>query len=193
MKYSIYQKNIDQQIDLLKKLRDNENVVLEIGYLASSVLDGGGKIMLCGNGGSAADCQHIAAELTGRFVSDRKPLAAMALTTDTSALTAIANDYSVEEIFARQVIALGQERDLLVCISTSGNSRNLIRAVEQAKSIGTRTIGLLGRDGGYLRAMCDLCIVVPSNETARIQEAHIFIAHTICSLIEKNLGISAQH
>src|ERR1700733_12468123 len=138
----------------------------------------GNKLLLCGNGGSAADSQHLAAEFTGRFVNDRKPLAALALSTDTSALTCIANDYSFDEVFARQVLGLGRRGDCLLAISTSGNSRNVIRATEVARSIGIHTIGLLGRDGGRLRGMCDLAILVPSTTTARIQEAHIFIGHT---------------
>jgi D-sedoheptulose 7-phosphate isomerase len=156
--------------------------------LAQALLNGN-KLMLCGNGGSAADSQHLAAEFTGRFVKDRKPLAAVALSTDSSALTCIANDYSFDEVFSRQVLALGRPGDCLLAISTSGNSRNVIRAVESARSIGVRTIGLLGRDGGLLRGNCDLAIVVPSQTTARIQEAHIFIGHTLCAIVESRLGL----
>ena len=156
--------------------------------LAQALLNGN-KLMLCGNGGSAADSQHLAAEFTGRFVKDRKPLAALALSTDSSALTCIANDYSFDEVFSRQVLALGRPGDCLLAISTSGNSRNVIRAVESARSIGVRTIGLLGRDGGLLRGNCDLAIVVPSQTTARIQEAHIFIGHTLCAILESRLGL----
>ncbi|MGC2461728.1 MAG: SIS domain-containing protein, partial [Steroidobacteraceae bacterium] len=152
-------------------------------------LRSGNKLMLCGNGGSAADSLHLAAEFTGRFVKDRKPLAALALSTDSPALTCIANDYTFDEIFSRQVLALGRPGDCLLAISTSGNSRNVIRAVEAARSIGVRTIGLLGREGGLLRGMCDLVIVVPSPTTARIQEAHIFIGHTLCAMVESRLGL----
>jgi D-sedoheptulose 7-phosphate isomerase len=158
--------------------------------LAVQTLQTGGKILFCGNGGSASDSQHLAAELTGRFIKDRKPLGAIALTTDTSALTSIANDYAFEEVFARQVMAIGRSGDLLVGISTSGNSQNIIRAVEEARVIGIRTVGLLGRDGGQLRALCDHAIVVPSDVTARIQEAHILIGHTFCGLIEQHLGMA---
>jgi len=149
----------------------------------------GRKLMICGNGGSAADSQHLAAEFTGRFIKDRRPLAGLALTTDSSALTCIANDYSFDEVFARQVTGLGQSGDCLLAISTSGNSQNVIRAVEAARSIGVRTIGLLGRDGGQLRGRCDMAIVVSSHTTARIQEAHIFIGHTLCSMVEARLGV----
>lgn len=156
--------------------------------IARSMLEGN-KLLLCGNGGSAADSQHLAAEFTGRFVKDRKPLAALALSTDSSALTCIANDYSFDEVFSRQVRALGRSGDCLLAISTSGNSRNVIRAAETARSMGICTVGLLGRDGGGLLGMCDLAILVPSTTTARIQEAHIFIAHTLCALVESRLNL----
>lgn len=158
--------------------------------LIQTTLASGGKLLLCGNGGSAADSQHIASELTGRFAKDRRPLAAVALTTDTSALTSIANDYSFDEVFARQVIGLGRKGDCLLAISTSGNSRNVLRAAEAARSAGIQVIGLLGRDGGALRALCDIAIVVPSPTTARIQEAHIFIGHTLCAMVEAALGLA---
>ena len=145
--------------------------------------------MLCGNGGSAADSQHLAAEFTGRFSKDRPPIAAVALSTDTSALTCIGNDYSFNDIFARQVLALGKAGDCLIAISTSGNSGNVLAAVAAAKSLGISTIGLLGRDGGKLKAQCDISIVVPSQVTARIQEAHILIGHSLCGAVELKLGL----
>lgn len=157
--------------------------------IAQSLVQGN-KLLLCGNGGSAADSQHIAAEFTGRFIGDRKPLAALALSTDSSALTCIANDYSFDEVFARQVVGLGRPGDCLLAISTSGNSRNVIRAAEVARSSGIYAIGLLGRDGGRLRTLCDLAILVPSTTTARIQEAHIFIGHTLCALVEARLDLA---
>lgn len=160
-----------------------------VGLIAAA-LSSGRKLLLCGNGGSAADGQHIAAELTGRFVSDRRPMAAMALSTDTSALTSIANDYGFEEVFSRQVAALGQRGDCLLAISTSGNSRNVIRAAEIANSGGLHTIGLLGRNGGRLRSLCEVPIIVPSETTARIQEAHGFIGHVLCGMIEQALGLA---
>lgn len=149
----------------------------------------GNRILFCGNGGSAADAQHLAAELVGRLVRDRRALPALALTTDSSALTAIGNDYGFDEVFARQVEGLGRSGDVLVAISTSGNSPNVIRAVEVAKPMGITTVGLLGRNGGRLGPMVDLPIVVPAEETARIQEAHIFLGHVLCALIEQGLGI----
>ena len=145
--------------------------------------------MLCGNGGSAADSQHLAAEFTGRFSKDRPPIAAVALSTDTSALTCIGNDYSFNDIFARQVQALGKAGDCLIAISTSGNSANVLAAVAAAKSLGISTIGLLGRDGGKLKSQCDISIVVPSQVTARIQEAHILIGHSLCGAVELKLGL----
>lgn len=153
-------------------------------------LSSGHKILLCGNGGSAADSQHLAAEFTGRFVKDRKPLAAVALSTDTSALTSIANDFGFDEVFSRQVTALGRPGDCLLAISTSGNSRNVIRAAEAARAAGIHTIGLLGRDGGKLLALCDVPLVVPSATTARIQEAHIFIGHSLCAMVEEALDLA---
>jgi len=149
----------------------------------------GGKLMLCGNGGSAADSQHLAAEFTGRFIKDRPPIAAVALSTDTSALTCIGNDYSFNDIFSRQIQALGKAGDCLIAISTSGNSGNVLSAVAAAKSLGISTIGLLGRDGGKLKAQCDVSIVVPSQVTARIQEAHILIGHSLCGAVELKLGL----
>jgi len=150
-------------------------------------LAAGGKLMFCGNGGSAADSQHLAAELTGRLVDDRRPLAAMALTTDSSALTCIANDYDFDQVFARQVQALGRPGDCLVAISTSGMSGNVVQAVQAARALRMTTVGLLGRDGGRLRTLCDVPVIVPSLVTARVQEAHIFIGHTLCALAEERL------
>ncbi|MDR2336200.1 MAG: catalase [Burkholderiaceae bacterium] len=148
----------------------------------------GRKLMLCGNGGSAADSQHIAAELTGRFLNDRRPLAALALTTDSSALTCIANDYDFDEVFARQLTGLGQEGDCLLAISTSGNSQNVLRAVHAAQEMKIATIGLTGHSGGDLARICDAAMIVPSSITARVQEAHIFVGHVLCSLVEETLA-----
>ena len=155
----------------------------------AAAITAGNKLMFCGNGGSAGDAQHLAAELVGRLVRDRRALPGLALSTDSSALTCIGNDFGFDEVFARQVEGLGRPGDVLIAISTSGNSRNVIRAVEAAKAGGVFSIGLLGRDGGKLAPMVDLAIVVPSDETARIQEAHIFLGHVICGSIEKALGI----
>ncbi|WP_276709450.1 D-sedoheptulose 7-phosphate isomerase [Campylobacter rectus] len=151
---------------------------------AVATLKAGGKILLCGNGGSAADAQHIAAELTGRYKTERGALAGIALTTDTSALTAIGNDYGYEFVFSRQLDALGREGDLLIAISTSGNSGNVVKALELARKIGIKTIGLSGRTGGAMNELCELNLVVPSNDTPRIQEMHIMIGHIICQAID---------
>lgn len=149
----------------------------------------GNKLLFCGNGGSAADAQHLAAELVGRLVRDRRALAGLALSTDSSALTCIANDFGYDEVFARQVEGLGRNGDVLIAISTSGNSPSVIRAVEVAKPMGITTVGLLGRNGGQLGSMVDLPIIVAAEQTARIQEAHIFLGHVMCALIEQGLGI----
>ena len=154
------------------------------GVIATETLEAGHKILLCGNGGSAADAQHIAAELTGRYKIERKGLPAIALTTDTSALTAIGNDYGYEHVFSRQVEALARKGDLLIGISTSGNSRNVIYALQKAKEIGCRTIGFSGKGGGKMNDVCDLNIIIPSDDTARIQEMHIMIGHILCQLID---------
>ena len=152
--------------------------------LMVSTLKAGNKILLCGNGGSAADAQHIAAELTGRYKSERRGLPAIALTTDTSALTAIANDYGYARIFDRQVEALASEGDLLIGISTSGNSANIISALGCAKGLGCKTVGMSGKSGGEMNSACDLNLVVPSNDTPRIQEMHILIGHILCQAVD---------
>jgi D-sedoheptulose 7-phosphate isomerase len=181
---------LEELMDVFRRLPALAPAVEQAAGMAAASLSQGGKVMLCGNGGSAADSQHLAAELTGRFVRDRRPLAAVALSTDTSALTCIGNDYGFDEVFARQVTGLGRKGDCLLAISTSGNSRNVVRAVEAARAAGIGVIGLLGRDGGVLRGLCDVAIVVPSTTTARIQEAHIFIGHTLCALVEEALGLA---
>ncbi len=152
--------------------------------MAVETLKAGNKIMLCGNGGSAADAQHIAAELSGRYKKERKGVAGLALTTDTSALTAIANDYAFENVFARQVEALAKKGDLIIGISTSGNSDNVIRAFQKGKELGCKTIGLTGKGGGKFNGQCDLNVIVPSDDTPRIQEMHILIGHIICQAID---------
>jgi D-sedoheptulose 7-phosphate isomerase len=186
----LFLQNVADQVAVLQTLHTLAEVVNQAGAVSARALQAGHKLMFCGNGGSAADSQHLAAELTGRFIKDRKPLAAVALSTDSSAMTCIGNDYSFDEVFARQVMGLGRAGDVLVAISTSGNSGNVIRAVQEAKAIGMTVIGFLGRDGGKLKAMVDVPIVVPSNVTARIQESHILIGHTLCGLIEAELGLA---
>jgi len=148
-----------------------------------------GTLFWCGNGGSAADSQHLAAELVGRYKKDRKALRSIALTTDTSVLTCVANDYSYKDIFSRQLEALGEAGDVLVAISTSGNSENVLHVLRAAKEMQVKTIALLGKDGGQAKVDADLAIVIPSDSTARIQEAHILIGHILCDLIEQELGL----
>jgi D-sedoheptulose 7-phosphate isomerase len=186
----LFLQNVAEQVSVLQSLHLIAGTVDQAGRLAAEAIQSGGKLMFCGNGGSAADSQHLAAELTGRFIKDRRALAAIALTTDSSALTCIGNDYSYDEVFSRQVQGLGRAGDVLVAISTSGHSRNVVRAVEEAKALGVKVIGFLGRDGGALRAICDVPIVVPSHVTARIQESHILIGHTLCGLIEQHMGLA---
>jgi D-sedoheptulose 7-phosphate isomerase len=152
--------------------------------LLIQVLESGGKILIAGNGGSASDAQHIAAELTGRYVKERKALPAIALTVDTSALTAISNDYGFEKVFSRQLHALARPEDLFIAISTSGNSPNIIDALNTAREIGCKTLGLSGRDGGRMTQLCDLNIIVPDDTTARIQEMHILIGHIFCKALD---------
>ena len=171
---------------LLKSLQPH---LIAAAEAATDAVRNGNKLLFCGNGGSAADAQHLAAELVGRLVRDRRALAGLALSTDSSALTCIANDFGFEEVFARQVEGLGRNGDVLIAISTSGNSPSVIRAVEVARPMGIATVGLLGRSGGQLGTMVDFPIVVAGDETARIQEAHIFLGHVMCVLIEHGLGV----
>jgi D-sedoheptulose 7-phosphate isomerase len=186
---ALFKSGLQEHLELFNRLAGLNDAVGKAAGLITTALSTGHKVMLCGNGGSAADSQHLAAEFTGRFVKDRRPLAALALSTDSSALTCIANDYSFDDVFYRQVVGLGKSGDCLVAISTSGNSRNVIRATEAARSADIRVIGLLGRDGGALRDLCDVAIVVSSASTARIQEAHIFIGHTLCGMVEQALSL----
>ncbi|WAC72178.1 D-sedoheptulose 7-phosphate isomerase [Roseateles sp. SL47] len=170
-----------QQLDQLRP------EIERAAMLIADTLRVGRKIMLMGNGGSAADCQHLAAEFTGRFQQERRPLAALALTTDSSALTCIGNDYGFEHVFDRQLAGLAQPGDCAIGISTSGQSPNVLRALERARTLGLSTVGLSGRDGGAMLELCDVCVVVPHLDTARIQEAHIFIGHCWCGLVEQSL------
>jgi len=162
-------------------------IIAEAAQIVLNAYKAGGKVLLIGNGGSAADAQHIAAELVGRFKLERKGLPAIALTTNTSTLTALANDYAYDTVFSRQLEALANDKDVLIAITTSGTSPNILKAIEMAHSKGVIVIGLTGENGGKLKDMADLTIVVPSDNTARIQEAHITIGHIICHLVEKDL------
>ncbi len=161
-------------------------LILNAAVAIEKTIKRGGKVLIFGNGGSAADSQHFAAELTGRFQKERAGLPAIALTTDTSSITALANDYSFDIIFKRQLEALAQPKDIVVAISTSGKAKNVIEAVKAAKKIGLNTIGLTGHSGSELSKITDISIVVPSNVTARIQEVHILIIHIICELVESS-------
>lgn len=148
-----------------------------------------GTILWCGNGGSAADSQHLAAELIGRFKRERRAIRSVALTTDTSILTCLGNDYSFADIFARQVEALARKGDVVVGISTSGNSENVLRALQKAQSLGATTVGLLGRDGGKIKSASHHVLIVPSDDTARIQEMHIMAGHIVCDLLEQSVSV----
>ncbi|QQG45430.1 MAG: D-sedoheptulose 7-phosphate isomerase [Candidatus Sungiibacteriota bacterium] len=164
------------------------DLVVQAAEMIADTYQGGGKVLIMGNGGSAADAQHIAGELVGRFRKERRALPAIALTTDTSILTALGNDYGYDLIFARQVEALANHpKDLLLAISTSGNSPNVMRAVEEGKKRNLRVIGFLGRGGGKLKDLVDCALVVPSDDTQRIQETHITLGHIICDLVERAL------
>ena len=158
--------------------------------LCINSLKKGGKILIFGNGGSAADAQHIAAELVGRYKNERKALSAIALTTDSSAITSISNDYGYSRVFERQIEALAKIDDVVIGISTSGSSKNVINGLAFAKEIGCTVIGFSGKDGGEMNALCDVNIAVPAEDTPRIQEMHIFIGHTICHLIEQTFDVS---
>jgi D-sedoheptulose 7-phosphate isomerase len=180
------QKFIEEHVVLFQLIEKIHNIDKSAKVLMKTLREGN-KILICGNGGSAADSQHFAAELIGRFEKERESLPAIALTTDTSILTAVGNDYGYDFVFEKQVKGLGRRGDVLVGISTSGNSPNVIRAVESAKKKEMLIIGMLGKDGGKLRDLVDVPIVVPHNVTARIQEVHIFILHFWAAVIEREL------
>lgn len=164
------------------------DAISESGGLILKAFTSGKKVLLCGNGGSAADAQHIAAEFVGRYEKERRAYPSIALTTDTSALTAIGNDYGYDRVFARQVEALAVAGDVLIAISTSGNSPNVLAAIEKARDVGCVVIGLTGSSGGKMREMCDALIAVPADRTARIQEAHITIGHLWCEYVDAMAG-----
>lgn len=178
----LFQRSIEVKLAFLA---DGGAAIVET--MADKVLDAlraGKRVYLCGNGGSAADCQHIAGELVGRLMKERGPLPCVALTTDTSVLTCLANDYGFDRVFERQVEALVGPADCLLAISTSGNSPNVVRAAELAKTRGARTLGLTGPGGGKLAAAVDVCLCVPGRPTPRVQEAHLTVAHILCDLVE---------
>lgn len=168
------------------QLKSQVNSIQAIVDLWVSALQSGNKVIFCGNGGSAADSQHLAAELMGRYKIDRQPMAAMSLTVDTSALTAIGNDYGYDQVFSRQLKGIGRQGDVLVGISTSGNSLNILDAFRVAKEIGIKTVAFTGRDGGKMQPLADVCLNVPSHLTNHIQEMHIACGHMICGLVEEH-------
>lgn len=188
-KEGLIEKSLRQHLETIENVLTSQiNLIEKCAAMILETVAGGNKILICGNGGSAADAQHIAAEFVGRYETERKALPAIALTTDTSALTAIANDYGFERIFARQVEALARAGDLLIALSTSGNSPNINAAVMAARQIGCKTLGLTGSGGKKLASLCDACVLVPAKRTARIQEAHITIAHIWCEIVDANFA-----
>ncbi len=176
---------LEQHKAMMERLADCSGAIEAAAELLIKTLKQGGKILLCGNGGSAADCQHIAAELVVQYQKKRKALAAIALTTDSSILTAHSNDFGFDTVYSRQIEAIANEKDCLVAVSTSGNSKNILNAVEAARLKGMAVIGLTGRDGGEMSELITHSVIVPSNVTARIQEAHILIGHWWCGVIEE--------
>lgn len=184
-----------KSIDLLTAMSNDTHLHAQIGDALAMCVDalrGGKKLLFAGNGGSAADAQHWAGELVSRFNFDRPGLPAIALTTDTSILTAIGNDYGYDYVFARQVEALARKGDVLLAISTSGNSKNIVRAIQAARAAGVAVIGFTGKGGGAMAESCDICFRVPSSETPKIQEGHEFLGHLLCGLIEQEIFGNAK-
>jgi D-sedoheptulose 7-phosphate isomerase len=182
--------SLSEHFDVFQELQATGGPMIdECGALLIETIRSGGKVLLCGNGGSAADAQHIAAEFVGRYEKERRPLPAVALTTDTSALTALANDYGFERVFARQVEALARSGDCLIAISTSGNSPNVLAAVMAARNLGCKVIAMTGKNGKKLAGLSDAALVVPSERTSRIQEAHITVGHIWCEMIDAALAV----
>jgi D-sedoheptulose 7-phosphate isomerase len=189
-KSSIVKTSIQNSIKLKSELLNNEQVISDICKAAERIIDcykNGDKVVFCGNGGSAADAQHLSAELSGRFYYDRPPLAAEALHTNAPYVTAVGNDYSFEQIYARLLQASGKKGDVLIALSTSGNSQNIIYAIEEANKLSMTTICLTGKGGGKLKGKCDILIEVPSNDTPRIQECHMLVGHILCNIVEQTM------
>ncbi len=186
----VIKRNIQNALELKQQLLNNEQIITQIEDISNLIIScyqQGGKVLFCGNGGSAADSQHLAAELSGRYYYDRPPLFSEALHVNTSYLTAVANDYSYEQIYARLLKAMGQKGDVLIGLSTSGNSGNVIAAIKQAQQLEMHTIGFTGASGGKMKNLCDILIPIPSTDTPRIQECHMLIGHTICEIVEQGL------
>lgn len=176
--------SLREHLETIQALRSCLTEIGQAGQMICKALKSGRKVLLCGNGGSAADAQHIAAELVGCYEKQRRSWPAIALTTDTSALTAVSNDLGYEQVFARQVAGLAQAGDVLIAISTSGKSKNVLRAAQQARELGCKTIALTGATAEPLRSLCDVGVAVPSNRTSRVQEAHITIGHLWCEMVD---------
>lgn len=182
-------RSIRETVEVLERVgRETAPAVSEVAEVLARAIRAGGKLLVCGNGGSAADSQHVAAELGVRFLRDRRPIPAIALTVDSSVLTAAANDLGFERVFARQVEALGRPGDVLLAISTSGSSPNVLRAVERARALGLVTVGLTGEGGGELARLVDHAVAIPSERTPRIQEAHLVVEHLLCEALEEACG-----
>ena len=188
--YEFIKKEIESTYHLIEKIKDNIELIEEVQHIGKKCVEAlakSKKILFAGNGGSAADSQHLAAELVSRLQYDRAPLQAIALTTDTSIITAIGNDYGFENIFSRQLDAIGNEGDIFFAISTSGNSKNIIQALEKARQKNIFSVGMTGESGGKMSSLCDLMIKVPSSVTHKIQEGHIMLGHILCAVIEDSL------
>lgn len=190
MKQDLIRRNISDSITVKQELLQNDAIMVDITKVADLIVEAfnnGNKLLFCGNGGSAADAQHLAAEFSGRYYLNRPPLHAEALHTDTSFMTAVSNDFSFDEVYARLIQGIGKQGDILIGMSTSGNSKNVIKALEEAKKKNIITIGFTGKANGNMKPYCDYLINIPSDDTPRIQECHLMLGHAICELVEKEL------
>ena len=190
MKQDLIRRNISDSITVKQKLLQNDTIIVDITKVAELIVEAfnnGNKLLICGNGGSAADAQHLAAEFSGRYYLNRPPLHAEALHTNTSFMTAVSNDFSFDEVYARLIQGIGKQGDILIGMSTSGNSKNVIKALEEAKKKNLITIGFTGKANGNMKPYCDYLINIPSDDTPRIQECHLMLGHAICELVEKEL------
>ena len=190
MKQNLIRRNINDSIKVKQELLQNDAIMLDITKVAELIVEtfnNGNKLLFCGNGGSAADAQHLAAEFSGRYYLNRPPLHAEALHTDTSFMTAVSNDLSFDDVYARLIQGIGKQGDILIGMSTSGNSKNVIKALEEAKKKNIITIGFSGKVNGNMKSYCDYLINIPSDDTPRIQECHLMLGHAICELVEKEL------